>query len=475
MVIVLGVLGLVVSVLFFIAPSDYTSVLDPKPTDQIDSVEGAQDEIITDSKPSGVVQDPVEAYHQQVRTHVAGSRFEWIYARYRETNDIELLGSLIDVWLAGGEYEILRDELWEVAVDSLEVVRIVWAQRILKTLFTVTPLTFKSYEPLKNVVDKYEAMGQITAEEKNFWYSLVALSKWHVEDYEYYTNLANDVQWISLIESVKETQGAYTYVPEWRWLALYGVAMYEAWWYRVAQNIASLIQKEDSTFVLGYQLWSWSNLQLHQWSRAEKASQKALQYDTDTWSKYEYLLIEAISVYNEWDYARSALLFNQLERTDYNEFAVRYAFKIANETNQSLAPSLKKLSMIEMAPSDYYEVVSLLYPPFKKLSKDSLDGIEDIVQQCQSAIESSYSYICIMWKAGLLRGEWEVEKSGIILKQVTRQFPTWDARELLWEVYTLQWKETLAKEAYIQALRFAQNQDDQERLTPRIRSLVDSI
>lgn len=471
--IVLWVLGVVVHVLFFVESVEpgeamYKEIIEEEllqnSQKQLENTinEGAVEEVPT--------QDPVALYHQQVRNHVAWSRFEWVYAQYRETKDIKLLAGLIDAWLEWWEYEVLRKELSEIPLNETETAQIIWAQRILKTLFTITPLTFKSYEVLKDVVDNYESLALITIQEKNFWYSLVAISKWNIEDYKYYATRTADPQRISLIESVQSNQNAYEYVPKRRWLGLYGIAFYEAWRYRVSQNIATLLQKEDPTYVLWYQLWSWSNLQLHQWNRAETAAQKALQYDTTQISNNQYALIEAIAVYNQWDYARSMLLFSQLENTEYKQYALRYIFKIAKKTSQWLTESLKKLSTIEMTPSDYYEVVDILYSPVVRVSQDIIQEVERIVQKCQSSIPSSYSYICIMWKAWILWEQWEVGKTRIILEQITKQYPTWQARELLGNAYTVWWENKLAKQAFIQALRFAQDQQDQERLLSFIES-----
>jgi hypothetical protein len=166
------------------------------------------------------------------------------------------------------------------------------------------------------------------------------------------------------------------------------------------------------------------------------------------------------------------LLFNQLEQSEYKDYAIRYAFKIAKKTWESLSPSLKKLASIKMTPSDYYEVVRILYPPFSDLSQDVTQSIDTIIKQCQSDIASSYSYICIMWKAWMLRESWETDKSSIILNQVTKQYPTWHSRELLGEIYYIDTEISLAQESFIEAIRFAQDQEDQERLLLRIQSLT---
>ena len=467
--VVLSILWFVIAVTFFSRPVDMPSIVvaenetlpnqQPLPLSQLDD-QLVQKEVV----------DAVDAYHYQVQSHVAGSRFEWVLARYTQTKDLELLGVLIDTWLQWWEYEVIRKELSLVDLDDPKVVETIWPQRILSTLFAVTPLTIKSYERLKSVVDRYESQWLITLQQKHAWYGLVALAKWNQENFEYFVEQSWDEHWKAVVASVRSTQETYTYAPKSWWIGLYAIAMYEAWQYRVSQNVAKVLQKKHPDFALWYQLEAWSTMQLHERSRAELAAQQATKYDTNIDSHDQYRMIEAIATYHQWAYARSIILFNQLKRSHYHDDAVRYLFKIAKQTNQWIGDALKTLQWISLNASDYYEIISLLYPSSSWLNWVSATLVNKTIEACKGSIETSYSYICLMWKAWLLYRQWDYQKSIIVLKQITDQFPTWDWRELLAESYRSLNKKNLARQAYNESLRYGQWEQFRARVQDRLDS-----
>lgn len=425
---------------------------------------------LSDIIPPEDIVDPINAYHAQVRSHAVWGRFLWLLSLYRSSWDLSLMPLLIQTWLQAGEYTVLREELTKLSIDSKEIAEQIGADNIIKTLFAVTPLSLKSYEPLKKVIDRYHTIELITQSQKDYYYSLIALAKWHRDDYEMFVQASAEQSSIALVERVTQSQNEYWYAPDRRGLGLYGVAAYESGWYRVSQNVSQILKKNDPRYLLGHQLEAWSSMKLHQRDRVEKATQKLASLDTDTNNYDSYRFMEAIASYESGDYARSIILFNQLDSSKYAYESVRYRFLIALENEEVLEKYIKNFEWYDMRVSDYYELISILYPPYSKPSQQTMQALNWIVKKCQSSIKSSYKYVCLMWKAWLLWQSGESEKALLILKQLTQVYPTTHGRELLWDIYYRLWQIKESKRAYIEALRFGSDDGDLEsRVLPRIQ------
>jgi tetratricopeptide (TPR) repeat protein len=147
---------------------------------------------------------------------------------------------------------------------------------------------------------------------------------------------------IALVERVTQSQGDYEYAPDRRGLGLYGVAAYESGRYRVSQNVSQILKKNDPRYLLGHQLDAWSSMKLKERERVEKASQQLASLDTDDNNYDAYRFMEAIAAYELGDYARSIILFDQLENSIYEYESVRYRFLIALDNEQSLDKYIKE-------------------------------------------------------------------------------------------------------------------------------------
>lgn len=414
--------------------------------------------------------DPIALYNAQVRSHAVGGRFSWVLSLYRSSWDLSLMPLLIETWLQIGEYSVLREELTKLGIDDKQVAEQLGADNIIKTLFVVTPLTLKSYEPLKKVIDRYYTLELITQSEKDKYYSLIALAKWHRGDYESFVRSSGEQSSIALVERVTQSQSDYAYAPDRRGLGLYWVAAYESGWYRVSQNVSQILKRNDPTYLLWHQLEAWSSMKLQQRERVEKASQQLAALDTDANNYDAYRFMEAVATYELADYARSVILFDQLEDSIYAYESVRYRFLIALENQQPLEKHIKEFEWYDMRVSDYYELIRILYPPYQKPSSQTVQALNWIVKKCQSSIEDWYTYVCLMWKAWLLRQSGESQKALLILRQLTQVYPTAHSRELLWDIYYRLWKEKESKQAYIEALRFGSNDATLEsRILQRIK------
>lgn len=441
--------------------------------DTVPQLEAMQEEltVVADLAPDNT--DILDGYYDRLEAWSSQWNFTALAALYQREKDVQYLPQLIDEWMRVWEFETIRDWLADLDLNDPEVVAMIGVERVVKVLFTITPLTIKSYEPLKDVVDQYNQQWLLTSGQKSYYYSMVALAKGHRDDFEYFSRKSNLQSQIELIDLVSQSQEQYQYAPERYSLGLYGIDAYTSGRYRTSYNIAKILQNNDPVYQLGRQLEARSSVMLADWQSVVEASQHLQWLVQERADTEQYLYLEAVWEWHRGDIARAVVLFSQLDQTEYSYHAARYQVLIALDEPELLLWAIERLLDHPLEQADYYTLISLLYPPYNIEDPEVIGRISDVIEACPGEIASQSNYICLMGKAGLIAHGWEADKAIRLLKQLTTTYPTTITREYLWNLLDQQWEQDQARRAYLQAIRFARgDQSDTEtkaRILPRVQ------
>ncbi len=403
-----------------------------------------------------------DAYQQALDsrdTYLKQNIAETLFSKYWDTRMLPVL-----VLLSMQQNDVIQalEYLTKANVNDVSFIKTVGAHTIVNILLNTTKLDDTSLDRVKNIVNNYYDNNHINEADKYYYYSLLALAK---NDRTHFDHYSEFLKWWSYkdrydtIQKAKETTKSYEYAPEYYFEGLLWIELFYEWWYNFAHQRWTELLKKDDDYLLAYQLQAYSSLLLSKRQQASEIFERIkLKSDNDL-----YILLQAISQYQNQIYTESILLLKQITSEEYSLDALRYLILSYNEISDRkwVYGVLENLVWYELTPYDYFSLFDLLlFKETETLSQEERDLIDDLIKQCHWDIWNKQWFICLYWKAWLMYVDKNYEKALPLMNWLTEWYPTSTVFERIWDVAYKSWNPDLAKKSFLKA--FASSRDDTE-------------
>ncbi len=404
-------------------------------------------------------------------------QYDLLKSIYVATKDESLLSILFQISLDLRNYDFALDHLWTMQKlwlsDSIDV------QTYFYALFNSAEIDFTSLARFQKMIEEYSESNLISKDDRIFYYSLIALSRWDVVEYE---KLLQQLQlskkyseWFDLYEKAIERYESFVDTPEYYLKGLLSIWLFQKGWYRQVQHISRQIILEDDSYLLWYQLNAYSSVMLSDWDEAFTW----LEYlkSKDQPNKELYLYLWWIVLYNQWKYQEAIFSLSQLKEQKFHQDVLRYKY-LAFEKIWDSKWMMETLSLLIngwwLNVYDYYTIFDSLFFKESTISIEAFsDQLLSLVTSCYDNIEEDFVYICLYWKAWMNIYLWDYTKAYQYLTYASQWFPDRDIYERLGDLAVLLDKTQEATKWYIKAITSSSFVDQQEDLRNKIKQLME--
>lgn len=373
-----------------------------------------------------------------------------------------------------GEYLALLDRYDPEVIDRIGVYPII-------NILLNESVWSDHLDDVKEYVERLDKENRIGTDDKNFYYSLIALWRGDMVHFRHFSDqlVDSETYWerYQRLQSIQQQVTQYEYAPEYFYNWLLWVELFYEWWYRLAIEQWKIISATDSSYQLWYQL-QWNGL-LFMSKRAE-ASQLYEQLKSLD-DKPIYTFLQWISAYNWWRYNESILLLKQLRNTPYQLDVKRYLLlSYASIGDRSgVSDTMKSLIWYELTPYDYFTMFDILFFDYLNSEGDEnrfqwansdIAGI--LLKQCRSDLWEQYGFVCLYGQSGQLYYDWDYSRALPLMQWLTQWYPTARIHERIGHIAWEKWDVELAKESFLKAFAASEDTTQSQYLRWRITEIV---
>ncbi len=402
-----------------------------------------------------------------------------IESLYESTYDQHLLPGLFSLSVVLRDFDkalkylqILEQKDW--GLSSVDV------KTYLLALFNAVELDFSIFNRLKHIVDSYVTDWLLTKTDRDFYYSLITLARWDMENYGIYMENLRGSEYAWIVKKYDASvlrADEFVDTPEYYLQALVSVGMFQEWWYRISQHVARSIIEQDKKYLLWYQLDAYASLMLEDRAQAFESFDYLKSHDEP--NKELYTFLWAITSYSLERYPETVLRLNQLVEQKNSLDVQRYRLLAYSKAwdiwgySQTLRQLLKREKLYV---HDYFSLFQELFFSDRDRSLRFIDtlttDIDMLLEKCYEDMDNELVYICLYGKAWLYTILEDYDKVYQYLTRVVERYPHKDVYLLLWSTAYELWLQEEAVRWYIQSLWSTQDQSEYQSVKMLVKDIM---
>lgn len=411
--------------------------------------------------------DPLRAYHLA-------------RALYQENADPQTVSLLIrrgiDVYDFSGTFALLK-----TFDEQGRLHEVITPRQFLYVLFNTLELTQMNLARIQQVITTYYEQGELDESEYTLYRALLAYARGETDTY---ISLVGQLQgttledWWKRLETIKAQVYWFVDPPSYYIDGMIGLDLFMHGWYKLAVLGGDRVLKQDGRYILGEQLIAYGSFYLADRRRTYEALQRLKELDEQHLQLY--LFLEGITLYALEDYPTALLALLQVKEPVYRTDTLRYLLLTYHtlDDHTKVAEVMKHLiRQSDVGAYDFFTVFDMFFfDPVRKKQEVVLFATHfelalQRLQSCYNEWKTTYAYVCLYGKAGLLLANGEESKAQTYLDRLVRLYPSAELYEKLGDIAYQQGNTKQAKGYFTQAVALSGPSRQQTTLTDKLQNI----
>ncbi len=401
---------------------------------------------------------------------------------YQEDWSEKILNLLIESYVNVYDYTSALEYL-EKAYEKDPLLEEFSEEKVFYIFFNWIEFTSSNIEKLTEILSEFYMEDKITSDQYNFYQSLLEIVEWNKEQFfatieeieveSEYGDFLNDIQ------QVRDEADRFKDVPDYYETQLIAFILLQHDFYRVARAVSSDVLELDSDYILANQVAGYASFVMWEYQTANTYFRHLLDIDMENSSMYNFFVW--VSFFWQEDYPRAITFLDRVENSEYLKDSQRYkllAYHNLWDIENLLSQFVDVLDYRPLTEYDYYTFFDLFFfEPWEEneeftLFEENISLVAEYIRSCYQDMENDDNFICRYWRAGfhVARGDKNIAKR--FLEYIADRYPRDYIYKSLGDLYVEEEEMENAKESYMKAIYYSQDNDFIEEIRTKLIDVV---